>query len=295
MTTSNMLSEIRKGIALHGVPKSELGEDRRIIITSISTERVTEQAGRRFREWRAENGLNLNGPFLRAEVVEFLEEYAETHDQASVDATRLALARLLSLKVSPVQSLIDTVRQGRATRWDEVNAVLSHQREWNGLSTLIAYDAGLRAVELQTLRRADELKPSAHRMWPATMFLGRHDVVPMAVTGKGGLRRPVALARCLAEALEMRRRAVPRVIVDRGVRYESFYDIGGGQAFSQSYSYASLRALGVSTGAHGLRHGYAQRRVSELMALGYEFMAAVQLVSIELGHFRPIFAYYQPR
>jgi integrase len=295
MTKSRTISDIRKSIALHGVPKSRLGEDRRVIITSIGTERTTIQAERRFLEWRAENGLGLDGPFLKAEVVEFLQDYAELHSQADLDATRMALARLLSLRLSPIESLIETVRAGRATQWNEVKLIVPHQRERNALSTLIAYDAGVRAVELHTIRRSDELTPSAHRTWPDSMFLGRHDVVRMVVVGKGGLRRLIALARCLAEQLEARRRQEPVIITDRGVRYESVYDIGGGQAFSQSYSDASLTALGASTGAHGLRHGYAQRRVAELMSLGYEFMEAIHLVSIELGHFRAILAYYQPR
>jgi integrase len=272
-----------------------LGADRRVIITGIGTERVTEQAERRFLEWRGENGLTLDGPFLQSEVIEFLEDFGELHSQASLDTTRLALGRLLSLKLAPVASLIETVQQGRATRWDEIHAIIARQRWRNGLSTLAAHDAGLRAVELHTLRRADEQAPSEHRTWPATMFLGRHDAVVMIVTGKGGLRRQVSLARPLAEELEKRRRAAPVVIVDRNVRYESYYDIGGGQAFSQSYTDASLSALGASCGAHGLRHAFAQRRVRELMALGYELMAAIQLVSHELGHFRPVFAYYQTR
>ncbi|GAB3626936.1 hypothetical protein PTE30175_03537 [Pandoraea terrae] len=295
MSKSKTISNIRKSIALHGIPKSELGENRRVIITSVGTERVTMQAERRFLEWREENGLDLDGPYLKLEVMEFLQEYAEAHVQSDMDTTRIALGRVLSLRLPPVESLIETVRWGRATRWDEVKAIASHQHEKNALATLVAHDAGLRASELHTLRRLDELELSRHRTWPVSMFLGRHDVVRMVATGKGGLRRPVALSGCLADALEKRRRSTPLIIDDRGVHRESLYDIGGGQAFSQSFSDASLIALGRSTGAHGLRHAYAQRRVRELTALGYEFMAALQLVSIELGHFRPILAYYQPR
>lgn len=290
-----MISDIRKSVALHGIPKSQLGELRRTVITSIGTERVTIQAERRFLEWRKENGLGLDGPYLKAEVMEFIQEYAETHVQCDVDTTRIALGRVLSLRLPPVESLIEIVRAGRATRWEEVKVAASHQSDSNAVSTLIALDAGLRAVELHTLRRADEIEPSRHRAWPSSLFLGRRDVVRMIVTGKGGLRRPVALSRCLADALETRRRPEPVSIVDRSVRLQSYYRIGGGQAFSQSFSDASLRGLGASCGAHGLRHAYAQRRVRELMALDYEFMQAIRLVSIELGHFRPILAYYQPR
>jgi integrase len=127
------------------------------------------------------------------------------------------------------------------------------------------------------------------------MFLGREHYVRMVVTGKGGLRRPVALARPLVEALERRRLSEAGKKTDRGVHRERMYEIGGGQRLSQSFSYASQTALGYSLGLHGLRHGFAQRRVRELMALGYDFMTAVHLVSIEMGHFRPVLAYYKKR
>jgi integrase len=292
---SRLISEIRKSIAVHGVPKAALGEDRRVVITSIGTERSGVQAERRFLEWRADNGLDLDGPYIRAEVMEFLHEFGETHGQSALDATRMALGRVLSLKLPPMLSLVETVRRGRATRPEELKLIVAHQHDRNALASLIAWDAGLRAIELLTLRRHGEHAVSAHRNWPQTMFLGRQDTEKMVVTGKGGLRRTVSIARCLVAELEKWRRPAPVTIEDRGVRYQSFYCVGGGQAFSQSFSRASLTALGASTGAHGLRHGYAQRRVSELRALGWEFMDAIQLVSVELGHFRPILGYYQPR
>ncbi|MDF5425801.1 site-specific integrase, partial [Vibrio parahaemolyticus] len=41
-----------------------------------------------------------------------------------------------------------------------------------------------------------------------------------------------------------------------------------------------------STGAHGLRHSYAQERMSELQKnMTYE--KALEVVSQEMGHFRP--------
>ncbi|MGH8490682.1 MAG: hypothetical protein ACREXS_17910 [Gammaproteobacteria bacterium] len=47
-----------------------------------------------------------------------------------------------------------------------------------------------------------------------------------------------------------------------------------------------MRALGWSTGAHGLRHAYAQERMCELQAHGKSYNLARELVSQELGHFR---------
>ena len=106
------------------------------------------------------------------------------------------------------------------------------------------------------------------------------------VVGKGGLTRQVRLDHRLAAQLEARRLPAPEVVTDRQVKYERLYDIGGGQPWSKSFSIASTRELGWSTGGHGLRHAYAQARYDYLTAHGYTLKDAKQLVSQELGHFR---------
>ena len=78
----------------------------------------------------------------------------------------------------------------------------------------------------------------------------------------------------------------PVTIRDRGIVYRQHYDLGGGNAWSKSFSEASTRALGRSHGAHGLRHSYAQERMAELQSCGFDYAAAREIVSQELGHFR---------
>ena len=73
----------------------------------------------------------------------------------------------------------------------------------------------------------------------------------------------MALPLHLAEQLETCRLRKPERVTDRGVRRTQHYDLGGGQAWSQSFSAASKNELGWSTGAHGLRHSYAQDRLDE--------------------------------
>ena len=116
-------------------------------------------------------------------------------------------------------------------------------------------------------------------------FAGRDGVV-YTVIGKGGLVREVLLPHGLAERLEARRRDAPERVVDRGVRYLQRYDLGGGHAFSTSFSRASIEALGKSRGAHGMRHRFAQERMRELMHHA-EHRLALAIVSEELGHLRP--------
>ena len=99
--------------------------------------------------------------------------------------------------------------------------------------------------------------------------------------------REVVLPSRLAERLEERKREKPRQVTDRGVRYTQHYDLGGGMAWSVSFSTASKRALGWSTGAHGLRHRYAQERLDELQDEGHVYADALGAVSQEMGHFRP--------
>ena len=91
----------------------------------------------------------------------------------------------------------------------------------------------------------------------------------------------------LAHALEDVRLDEPRTIVDRGIRYRQHYEIAGGVYFSMAFGKTSKTVLGWSTGAHGLRHGYAQDRMNELLELGFTREERMGVISQELGHFRP--------
>ena len=124
-----------------------------------------------------------------------------------------------------------------------------------------------------------------HRI-PDSKFAGREGVI-YTVQGKGGLIREVLIPSPLAERLEHVRLASPVRVTDRGVFYQSQYAIGGGQRWSNAFSAASIRTLGWSRGAHGVRHSYAQQRMQELQKLGLVRDMALRTVSQEMGHFRP--------
>ncbi len=220
-----------------------------------------------------------------AQAAAYLQHRRESGiGQKQLSADRTALEFIIG-DLEKVQSQKPQVLTPRAYSAEQVTLVSGRQTERNALSTALVYRTGLRAHELLTLRRRDEASPFAHRAWHADRFQGR-DGVRYIVTGKGGLRREVMIPHHLAARLEERRLEEPRSVTDRKIHYSSFYEINGGLAWSKSFSKASTAALGRSEGGHGLRHSYAQERLSELQSHYHSYEEATLILSQELGHFR---------
>ena len=223
----------------------------------------------------------------------YLRSRASDLGQKALDGHRQALQKLLihvrgllpdGGKLTVIRSLKPSAKGGRAYAPHQVPMVAARQMVPNALATLIAHAAGLRAHELLTLARPAERPPDVRPARPEK-FDGRPGK-DYTVVGKGGLARLVRIPDDLAEHLEKRRLDQPALVTDRGIRYQSPYEIGGGEAWSRSFSRASHSALGWSRGAHGVRHGYAQERMAELQRhLVYD--DALEVVSQELGQFRP--------
>ena len=169
---------------------------------------------------------------------------------------------------------------------------MNHQTPKMAFSTELAYRCGLRAHELLTIERTPD-KRADKRFYAdgreknlSSKFDGMGDGVRYVVTGKGGLTREIFVPKDLAIQLEQRRLPEPIRVRDRGVFYVQKYDLAGGKKFTDSFAKASERALGWSTGAHGLRHSYAQERLKNLTK-NYDYETAKETVSQEMGHFRP--------
>ncbi len=276
----------RLGAAKHG--------DRSGMIHSIRTRDAYVQALERAGKWlEARYGITRLADITRDQAMSYLAERAQGVGQKQLDVDRRALelvgrvngAAMAGASLERIRSERAEALTGRAYTRDQVQAIAARQSARNALATEIARAAGLRAHELHTLRPAGERPPSGHREWSPERFTGREGV-RYTVQGKGGLVREVSLPRDLADRLEAVRRPDPVEILDRGVRYVSHYDVGGGNAWSRSFGAASERALGWSTGAHGLRHSYAQERMAELQSSGLAYTRALETVSQELGHFR---------
>ena len=246
--------------------------------------RALQQAG----EWaRQAYGIQRLKDITPERAQAYLEyRAAQGIGQKQLNADRTALEFVTGHDtLEHITSLQDKTLQGRAYTREQVEIIVRHQDPANALASRIAFEAGLRGHELLTLRRRDEQPPSAHRQWSPQRFTGREGE-RYTVTGKGGLKREVLLSHATARELETRRLAAPRPVTDRGIHYPQHYEINGGLRWARSFSAASQRALGWSTGAHGVRHAYAQTRMEELARQGLKYVDAREVLSQELGHFR---------
>lgn len=257
-------------------------------IHSLGTARAYESALTQVAEWDRANGNQGLDRFDNERATAYLTERAEHVSQSTLDRDRQALQILPGVdKLDRVKSELEQGPPGgRAYTDAQVKAITESQSAKNALATEVAHAAGLRAHELLTIRPAAEQPASGHREWSDQRFSGR-DGVSYTVVGKGGLVREVQVPAELAQRLEATRLDAPRTVTDRGIRYEQAYNIGGGQSWSTSFSRASEKELGYSTGAHGLRHSYAQDRMNELQSAGMTYRDALGTVSQEMGHFRP--------
>jgi len=265
------------------------------VVRSVGTVRNYEQALTRVAEYakaeRISGGLRGMTP---AQAIEYLEQRGQAIGQKTLDMERQALQKMMQhvtgqldegKRLFVVHSAQSQVLKSRAYTADQVGRIVQAQSSKNALSTQIAYAGGLRAHELQTLRPVAD-RGADNRPALASKFQGR-DGVHYTVHGKGGLVREVLIPYPLAEQLEQKKLPFPEKIVDRGIYYHRHYALPGGHAWSKSFSAASTRALGWSSGAHGVRHSYAQERLHEVQALGFSRDIALETVSQEMGHFRP--------
>lgn len=222
---------------------------------------------------------------------EMAKEYIKTKQanfasQKSLDRDRKALSIALHIDIKRVSAISDQMLSCRSYNREQLKAITSSMSDKNALGVKIAYDAGLRAHELITLKNIDEGEKTTARTWTEDRFQGR-DGVRYLVTGKGGLVREVLISKSLSRQLEATRLEQPKKRVDRAVNYLQRYDIGGGNNLSASFTRAAKRVLGFSHGLHGTRHTYAQERIDEMKRI---FKAthddARDVVAQELGHFR---------
>jgi integrase len=199
---------------------------------------------------------------------------------------RWALQIFLNRKLPAIEAAIPQVLKPRALLSEYVEAIISAQQPHMALSTELAYSCGLRSVELITLATED-LQPRHVRPIPPYLFHLAPDGELLTVRGKGGLVRWVKVPHPLLERLQATLRKRPRQVSHQTAKYTSYFDIPGGHAWAQDFSKTCRALFGSSPAAHGLRHSYVERRLTELLTAGLSEREARYTVSVEIGHFRP--------
>lgn len=273
--------------------------------TAVNFEQRLSVAANFIREHRHDKSLNLPRDLrsmTKEQAIAYLNYRSETEtdgkfvSQSTLNMDRQALEAMLrhtrqldkKESLSIVRTEAIAIAQSRHYTDIQISKIINHQQAHNTIASELAYHCGLRAHELLTLRPADKQPPDQRptKTISEYKFLGRAGVA-YTVVGKGGLCREIRVPTSLVNRLESLRLEAPRFTNDRGIHYHSHYSIAGGNAFSASFTRASQRAVGWSAGAHGLRHTYAQQRMSELQSYGLAREEALLAVSQELGHFRP--------
>lgn len=261
-------------------------------IKSLGTARNYMQSLKTVANWSKDIGINGIQSMTVEQARSYLDYRAELVGQKALDMERQAIQAMMQLNgklqaketIYRVKSCLDEIKRSRAYTKEQAQAISYRQTERNQLATQIGYAAGLRAHELLTLAKANERTPDK-RPALGSKWQGREGEL-YTVVGKGGLTRHVLIPITLANKLEQQRLVQPITVVDRKINYLQRYNIAGGKKWSDSFSKASNRALLYSTGAHGLRHSYAQERMVELKRFGLKYETALETVSQEMGHFR---------
>lgn len=254
-------------------------------IHSFGTARAYTEALSTFTAWLQAERLGDLAGTGRAEALRYLELRSTEVSQPQLDKDRQALQAHLGERLPVLRSEVERIRGSRLYTSDQLAMVQGHQNARNALATAIVAATGIRAHELLTIRPAVEQPRSSHRVWREDLHAASEGRI-YTVTGKGGLIREVMMPAALADRLEAVRLDTPRLVIDRGVRYQSIYAIGGGgQAWSQSFTSASTRALGWSAGGHAIRATWVNARIEQLQAAGYGIDDAKAITTQNCGHF----------
>lgn len=271
------------GKAHHGRSRHKETKKSSSFIASVGTERTYRGQIKRFISYLQKIKIDFKSA-TEAIANEFLKIKSETVVQKTLDGYRQAIQMVFNFELEYVVSKKPSILTPRAYRTEQIAFLIDSTCPALQLSIRIATYAGLRAIELDTIERASEMKED-DRDWLPERFTGRENDVAYTVCGKGGLYRKILLSQELATELEKTRLETVVIKRQREINYKKRYGIVGGHSFSLQFSRLSFRVLGWSTGAHGLRHKYAQERIQYLQMHQFSYKDALQIVSQELGHF----------
>lgn len=271
---------------INGIGQSKKVCKKEMKVGSINTLETYRYVIFKYLLWREINGLPRGEQDKKRDMIRFLEDCAERCMQATISKYICALTLVFRIELGYIESKIPNRKNSKNYSLSEVLKIAQNLPKIHALSVLIVYFSGIRAHELLELRRRDEDRPTFTREWTPLRFDGMENFTIYVVTGKGGLKREIAIPNYLVEILESQRREAICIQRDRKINYKSLYLVTSGSRLSNIFSAASKKILGWSLGIHGLRHSYAKNRVLFLRKMGHAIEVVLKIVSEELGHFR---------
>lgn len=301
----NNKSKSRKVVANHTTHGSTKEAAKKLKkIASIGAERNYRQCYKNYLDYCDMNNIQSDFRGDIKYLTQYLMERSVLLKQKTLNQMRQSLQLVFQQKIPIIKSSMTTIINKRSYTEEEVNLIISKQNDLNGFTSKLAWHTGIRAHEAATILPLEEQGASKHRDWDTRLFTGMEEYRLYTICGKGGLIRCCAIPIWLSIELESRRRA-PKMVTDREIIYESHYEIGSGQSWSQSFSHASKNVLGFSYGAHGLRFSYCKRRLKELLVAfksnkdksgsSSTIEDALKVLSQEVGHFRIDILFYYLR
>lgn len=166
---------------------------------------------------------------------------------------------------------------------DQVSAIVEQQATRNQLATRLAFETGIKAGEVASLRPPCSLALVGTCAVHGRLFTGLENTVVYTVENGRRVPRRIAVSKTLSEELENARLTRPVEIRENKKSRMCFYDIGSGHAWVKSIAEASCIALGFSYGTQGLRHAYIQRRNQTLARHGFGPSDRAAIIAIETG------------
>lgn len=289
MTSFRSTADQAKAVVLkkvkHGHPRFNRKNNGKkdCFISSIGTENKYKGCVKRFYDWVKKNGIS----FAKIDNVTaklFLKSMEDRCVQKTLDGYRQSLNLVFNLKIEYVISKKNSLLTPRAYRASQIHYLASSASRELSFSIRLAASTGCRAIELDTIAFPTEVCED-NRDWLIERFHGMCLGKRFVVVGKGGLKRSIHVSNEIAAELEQYRLPFFERKTSRGIHYVKRFAIVGGHCFSQQFSRLSFTTFGWSTGAHGLRHHYAQTRIIDLQKMGFSWGDALEIVSQELGHF----------
>jgi integrase len=182
-------------------------------------------------------------------------------------------------------------KPSRAYTFAQIKAIQSQLPLLAQLSVQILLESGCRAQDLASIRLASEapLIRAQHARLHPERFTGREDWITVKFIGKGGHEYLSTLSPNTIKQLQRLRLPHPIAYRDRGqdnAVCQQYYDLPAGNYLSKLWTLASKQVLDYSHGIHGLRHTYAQQRVTQLQDTGMSWQLARECVSQTMGHYR---------